>query len=122
LVLLVGANFPPRAPRPRVARLLPDITQEKQRISGLLWPFLAYPKKDRLMYGRQDLNWHGRQLRLRSSRGVMLATIEPDQTWPGMWRVRSPDGYLADVVNLSRAKDAAASLTLGVLNRHREAT
>ena len=39
----------------------------------------------------------------------------------GMWRVRLPDGYLTDMVNLSRAKDAAASLALGVLNQHREA-
>ena len=73
------------------------------------------------MYDRQDLMWDGRQLRLFSSRAVVLATIEPDQTWPGMWRVRLPDGYLTDMVNLSRAKDAAASLVLGVLNQHREA-
>ena len=49
------------------------------------------------------------------------ATIEPDQTCPGLWRVRLPGGHLTDTVNLSRAKDAAASLALGVLNRHREA-
>ena len=73
------------------------------------------------MYDRQDLIWDGRQLRLFSSRGLVLATIEPDLTWPGMWRVRLPDGYLTDMVNLSRAKDAAASLALGVLNQHREA-
>jgi hypothetical protein len=93
---------------------------EKQRISGRLWPFLAYPKKDRLMYDRQDFIWHGRQLRLFSGLRV-LASIEPDQTWPGMRRVRLPDGYLTDMVNLSRAKDAAASLALGVLNQKREA-
>jgi hypothetical protein len=73
------------------------------------------------MYDRQDLIWEGTQLRLFSSRGRVLASIEPDLTWPRMWRVRLPDGYLTDMVNLSRAKDAAASLALGVLNRHREA-
>jgi len=73
------------------------------------------------MYGRRDLIWDGRQLRLFSSRGRVLAGIEPDQAWPGMWRVRLSDGYLTDTVNLSRAKDAAASLVLGVLNQHREA-
>ena len=73
------------------------------------------------MYDRQDLIWDGSQLRLLSNRGLVLATIEPDQSWPGMWRVRLPDGYLTDMVNLSRAKDAAASLALGVLNQHREA-
>ena len=72
------------------------------------------------MYDRQDLIWDGRQLRLFSSRGRVLASIEPDQTWPGMWRVRLPDGNLTDMVNLSRAKDAAVSLALGALN-HREA-
>ena len=73
------------------------------------------------MYDRQDLIWDGWQLRLFSSRGRVLATIEPDQTWPSIWRVRLSDGYLTDMLNLSRAKDAAASLALGVLNRHREA-
>ena len=61
------------------------------------------------------------QLRLFSSHVRVLASIEPDQTWPGMWRVRLPGGYITDIVNLSRAKDAAASLALGVLNQHREA-
>ena len=56
-----------------------------------------------------------------SAAAVVLASIEPDQTWPGLWRVRLPDGYLTDTVNLSRAKDAAASLALNVLNPHREA-
>ena len=73
------------------------------------------------MFGRQDLIWDGSQLRLLSNRSLVLATIELDQIWPGMWRVRLPDGYLTDMVNLSRAEDAAASLALSVLNRHREA-
>ena len=38
-----------------------------------------------------------------------------------MWGVRMPDGHLTDMLNLSRAKDAAASLALAVLNRHQEA-
>jgi hypothetical protein len=73
------------------------------------------------MHDRQDLTWDRKQLRLLSNRGVVLATIEPDKTWPGMWRVRLPDGHLTDMLNLSRAKDAAASLMLTVLNRRREA-
>ena len=36
-----------------------------------------------------------------------LAEIVPDANWPGMWRVRWPDGSLSDMANLSRAKDAA---------------
>jgi len=73
------------------------------------------------MYDRQDLIWDGKQLRLLSNRGVVFAIIEPDQTCPGLWRVRLPGGHLTDTVNLSRAKDAAASLALAILNRHREA-
>jgi hypothetical protein len=34
--------------------------------------------------------------------------IVPDAKWPGMWRVRYPDGRLSDMVNLSRANDVAA--------------
>src|SRR5262249_21146197 len=32
--------------------------------------------------------------------------IVPDPKWPGMYRVRRPDGSLTDMVNLTRAKDA----------------
>ena len=70
---------------------------------------------------RQALIWDGSQLQLLSSRGRVLASIEPTPTWPRMWRVRLPNGYFTDLVNLSRAKDAAASLALGVLTRQREA-
>ena len=31
-----------------------------------------------------------------------------DANWPGMYRVRWPDGNLSDMVNLSRANDAVA--------------
>ena len=70
---------------------------------------------------RRDLVWDDKQLRLHSIRRRVLAAVEPDRDWPGMWRVRMPDGHLTDMVNLSRVKDAAASLALGVLNQHREA-
>ena len=70
---------------------------------------------------RRDLVWDDKQLRLHSIRGRVLAAVEPDRDWPGMWRVRMPDGHLTDILNLSRAKDTAASLALGVLNQHREA-
>jgi hypothetical protein len=44
-----------------------------------------------------------------------MATIEEDANWPGMWRVRF-GGKLSDMVNLSRAKDAAVSMVLRELN------
>jgi hypothetical protein len=39
-----------------------------------------------------------------------LATVDPDNRWPGMWRIAWPDGRITDMVNLSRAKDAAEAL------------
>jgi hypothetical protein len=67
-------------------------------------------------YSRQlDLKWIGHELRLTSGR--LLATVKPDPEWPNLWRVHMPDGHVTDMVNLSRAKDAASTLALAVLNR-----
>src|SRR5262245_15074550 len=38
-----------------------------------------------------------------------VAHVLPDPRWPGMWRVLA-DGRLSDIVNLSRAKDAAEAV------------
>ena len=38
-------------------------------------------------------------------------TLVRDPDWPNMWRVRLPNGKLTDMVNLTRAKDAARSLS-----------
>jgi hypothetical protein len=65
----------------------------------------------------EDMRWDGRCLRLHSGR--RLATIEPDPAWPGMWRVRMPDGRLTDMVNWTRARDAAIALAAAALNRDR---
>lgn len=43
----------------------------------------------------------------QASRALM---ITPDAKWPGMWRIKLPHGQLSDMVNLTRAKDAATSL------------
>ena len=51
---------------------------------------------------------------LKSHRRV-VATIEPDSKWPGMWRVRC-GGSISDLVNLSRAKDAAIAIARSDLN------
>jgi hypothetical protein len=72
------------------------------------------------VYGRDDLIWDGGELQL--NRGRVLATVVPDEIWPGMWRARLPDGHLADMVNLSRAKDAAVSLALAALNSNGSST
>ena len=66
------------------------------------------------VYGCQDIRWDGHRLRLLTGR--LIATVEPDARWAGMYRVRLPGGHLTDTVNLSRAKDAAVSLALSELN------
>ena len=37
-------------------------------------------------------------------------TVVPDPNWPNMYRLRRPDGSLTDMVNLTRARDAARAL------------
>jgi hypothetical protein len=44
-----------------------------------------------------------------SDRRLPKPKLQPDAIYPGMWRVRWPDGRLSDMVNLSRAKDAIAA-------------
>jgi hypothetical protein len=45
--------------------------------------------------------------------GVARYRLVPDGRWPGMWRIRRPDGTLTDMVNLTRAKDALLHLIDG---------
>jgi hypothetical protein len=46
------------------------------------------------------------ELRLYIGKRFTGITVVPDDRWPGMWRVRNGD-CLSDMVNLTRAKDAA---------------
>ena len=54
-------------------------------------------------------------------RAAAIVSVVPDQAYSGMWRVRLPDGSLTDMVNLTRAKDAALHHALTALNRKPEA-
>jgi hypothetical protein len=74
--------------------------------------------KARTDYRARELVWDG--LTLRLGRGRVLATVEPDSKWPGMYRVHH-DGNVSDMVNLTRAKDAAKSIALSQLNSAKEA-
>jgi hypothetical protein len=40
-----------------------------------------------------------------------IVTIKPDVKWPNMWRVHLPNGQVSDMTNLTRARDAARSLS-----------
>ena len=70
--------------------------------------------------GRDRLEWRTaeRQRTLHfNGKGPSLCRLVPDPT--GLWRVEC-DGRLSDIVNISRASDAALSLALGKLNRMEE--
>jgi hypothetical protein len=56
----------------------------------------------------------GRRLLLRRS-GRLLAVIEPDDEYPGLYRVHLVDGHITDFVNYTRAKDAAEALVIEML-------
>src|SRR5262249_38621582 len=62
----------------------------------------------------RDLRWKGRCLYFE---GKIVGRVIPDESYPGMWRVRLPDGSLSDFGNLTRVRDAAMSIALRNLNR-----
>lgn len=45
--------------------------------------------------------------RLRIGTKLSGITVEQDTRYPDMWRVHSSNGRISDMVNLSRARDAA---------------
>jgi hypothetical protein len=67
---------------------------------------------DRLKWRHADDRWflfHG------NNRNPLIS-IEPDSKYAGMYRLRFQEGGLSDMVNLTRAKDAAIALALRSLN------
>ena len=72
-----------------------------------------------IIVGRSSLSWRktGDLHDLHFGRRAPLLHIEPDATWPGMFRIGMPDGSRTDMVNLTRAKDAGMSLGLALLRR-----
>jgi len=68
-------------------------------------------------YANSELIWRGDRLALKGGRrGSPAVEIVPDDSYPGMWRIRMEDGSLSDMVNRTRARDAARSILLGILN------
>jgi hypothetical protein len=58
---------------------------------------------------RRDAVWRGNDLHLGRR---VIARIVADPVWPKMWRVKVGD-RLTDMVNRTRARDAALSLVPG---------
>src|SRR5262249_9973522 len=77
---------------------------------------------DRRAIASHELVWrksaHGLTLHLGRGRGLL--DVVPDGTYPGMWRIQTPDGRRSDMVNLTRAKDAAVSVALAIHNRQKQ--
>src|SRR5262245_57161097 len=77
------------------------------------------------VFGRRDLTWRrerdGTLVLCRAGSSAILARIVADRVYPGMWRVKLPSGKLSDMTNLVRAKDAAMSIALSILNREQKA-
>lgn len=72
------------------------------------------------MIESRDLVWASDRLRCPAKRSFV--TVEPDDVYAGMYRVRRCDRTLTDFANLSRARDAAKSILLSVLNTRETAT
>jgi hypothetical protein len=77
-------------------------------------------KKRKAIVGRDRLTWcHTTDPRLLLCHGRgrnPLVTVEPDSKYSGMYRIRFSDGGLSDMVNLTRAKDAALAFAIQALN------
>jgi hypothetical protein len=68
-------------------------------------------------YKNRNLAWKGDRLVVQGGgRSAPFVDVVPDGKYAGMWRVRLPDGALSDMMNRARARDAARSLLLGILN------
>jgi hypothetical protein len=72
-------------------------------------PLLAAIPPPSMKHLRRDAVWRGNDLRLGRR---VIASIVADPAWPKLWRVKVGD-RLTDMVNRSRARDAALSLAPG---------
>jgi hypothetical protein len=92
----------------------------RRRQTGDVVQVTPSSKKRKVIVGRDRLIWchtTDRRLLLCHGRGRNpLVTVEPDSKYTGMYRIRFPDGGLSDMVNLTRAKDAALAFALRALN------
>jgi hypothetical protein len=74
-------------------------------------------------YSNSELTWRGDRLALKGGgRASPAVEIVPDDSYPSMWRIRTRDGSLSDMVNRTRARDAARSILLGILNAQESAS
>jgi hypothetical protein len=77
----------------------------------------AASKRQGHVFNNHELIWRGNDLCVGRS-STPIASIEPDKVCPGMWRVRHGN-QLSDLTNITRARDAARSIALSLLNARR---
>jgi hypothetical protein len=66
------------------------------------------PKRAAFRFNRRTYAWRRADQRLElMTAGRVVALVVPDRDYACMWRIDFGDGALSDMVNLSRAKDAA---------------
>jgi len=67
------------------------------------------PSKSGHHYGCADFVWDDLALRHGTVRGRVLATVEPDGKWPGMYRVHH-DGKVTDMVRRKISSERRSAL------------
>ena len=78
-------------------------------------------RTDRMGSDLYDLHWDGNRL-MRVGQGRAPAiTLVPDPHYPDLWRVQLPDGTTTDLLNKTRARDAAKLILPEILNSPRTA-
>jgi hypothetical protein len=74
------------------------------------------------IYSRKDFTWgeclDGWALHAIGHRSAIVHVV-PDGVWPGMWRIRHPDGRLSDMANLTWVKDGAIAMAMRLLDPRR---
>lgn len=60
----------------------------------------------------RDLDWKGDWL-YHGRRKLIRVVV--DQKYPSMWRIELPDGRLTEMVNRTRAKDAAMGMAVRMI-------
>jgi hypothetical protein len=63
-----------------------------------------------------DLHWDGNRLTRVGQCRAPAITLVPDPDYPDLWRVQLPDGTTTDLLNKTRARDAAKLILPEILN------
>jgi hypothetical protein len=71
---------------------------------------------DRMEFDLYDLRWDGNHLTRVGQRRAPAITLVPDLHYTDLWRIQLPDGTTSDLLNKTRARDAAKLILPEILN------